>query len=756
MSDECPTSEGEVIPPTTLELPRAHALAALLGRGTVPFVRLIECRRHARLSDNAATESVVFEVDVERPQAPVHDIRRRERIAAIFTAADSRPPETLALRPDFPRVPHLNQTGREFPRSLCLYDRPWPEVAIRWTPATYIERIREWLRLTATGTLHQEDQPLEPLLFGDGLRIFLPADLLKDLEADQPDRLDIGPLGDQRQLRNLYAAKPTEGKPGQRSLRFVATTFRAQPQTHGIIRSTPRDLLQLHDFLTDGGIDLVGELRRRFKDWDSTQVRTAQLVLLVAFPLKRSAAGSPEKWELWVFMTTQTVREIGVAIGIWTDAGEHVGVLLRPDDVMRGADVPISVVSPYLEFSRETAAAAGGVIPDSRKTVVVGAGALGSQVIALLAKSGFGAWTVVDEDDLLPHNLARHALIGDCLGMPKAQGVSDLINSLYKGPSPAQPIVADVLSPGNEKDSLTHNYAAADLILDAAASVPVARHLALDVQSEARRVSVFLNPTGTDLIMLVEDRDRTLPLDVLEAQYYRAAATDPELAAHLAAAPGRLRYGRTCRDLTSTIPTHLVSMHAAIASQAIRRALESHDAAARVWRCDTTTMAVTPVEVRPAPTVRERLGDWTLVIDSYLRTKLASLRSSKLPNETGGVLIGMYDLIRRTLYVVDTVPSPPDSVEWPTLYVRGSERLLERVREFGDRSGGQLEYVGEWHSHPRGCPPHPSSDDFTVFSWLTDHMADAGLPALMAIIGDGDASNWFLGQVHPDTTWSFT
>ena len=32
-----------------------------------------------------------------------------------------------------------------------------------------------------------------------------------------------------------------------------------------------------------------------------------------------------------------------------------------------------------------------------------------------------------------------------------------------------------------------------------------------------------------------------------------------------------------------------------------------------------------------------------------------------------------------TIHVVDTILSPPDSKEWPTLYIRGSEGLLKQV-----------------------------------------------------------------------------
>ena len=36
------------------------------------------------------------------------------------------------------------------------------------------------------------------------------------------------------------------------------------------------------------------------------------------------------------------------------------------------------------------------------------------------------------------------------------------------------------------------------------------------------------------------------------------------------------------------------------------------------------------------------------------------------------------------------------------------------------------------------------------FSWLTENMADAGLPALMAIAGEGGIAAWFLGEMLRD------
>jgi len=50
--------------------------------------------------------------------------------------------------------------------------------------------------------------------------------------------------------------------------------------------------------------------------------------------------------------------------------------------------------------------------------------------------------------------------------------------------------------------------------------------------------------------------------------------------------------------------------------------------------------------------------------------------------------------------VVDALGSPPDSVEWPTAYIRGAQGLADRFAEINLTSGGTVEYVGEWAFAP--------------------------------------------------------
>lgn len=233
----------------------------------------------------------------------------------------------------------------------------------------------------------------------------------------------------------------------------------------------------------------------------------------------------------------------------------------------------------------------------------------------------------------------------------------------------------------------------------------------------------------------------------MELQFYREQITNPDLAGHFGPPEDRLRYGLSCRDLTSRMRQDLVALHAAIGSRALRRALASDSAAISLWRANPESMEVRRFDLKPTHAHRTAKGQWTVCIDEGLSSRLHALRKRKLPNETGGVLIGSFDLERSIVYAVDMLPSPPDSEEWPTVYIRGYKGLKSRVEEIGRGTDGQLEYIGEWHSHPAGCTCKPSDDDLQVFSWLADLMEPDGLPAVMMIAGDEGELATFVGTI---------
>lgn len=108
--------------------------------------------------------------------------------------------------------------------------------------------------------------------------------------------------------------------------------------------------------------------------------------------------------------------------------------------------------------------------------------------------------------------------------------------------------------------------------------------------------------------------------------------------------------------------------------------------------------------------------------------------------------MGSLDQENRIAYLVDVIPSPQDSVEWPTLYIRGKDGLESAASKVRDRTDNQLQSVGEWHSHPDGYGSEPSDDDRQVFGWLTEHAGRDSNPPVMIIAGQKDV-RIFVGSI---------
>lgn len=731
MPDGLLAPPGNPIAIEALTVPKARALVDVLKGGIVPFVSFVEARRAP------AGDVVVFDVEPEVPQRPGADIRRVERVAVTLFDSDDCMPETVALRGSFPRtVPHLNLRPAAEPwPSLCLYEERYPDLKLRWTAAGYLRRVHEWLSRTAQQILHQQDQRLEPFIIPSAIPLVIsPALLSTDWDEEG---IDLLRAGDERHTV-LIARRGAHGATGFRAIRI-----NVEPAVHGAILHEPRSLADLHTLLLSRGADLSAILRRRLTALQSRADLEARLVLVLTVPALRAAQGPVEAADVYAFVTAKTLRDIGVALDVWQAYGGRVGRVLAPDSTRTGADVEIGTLSPVVGLSREAAALVSGESPATRRVVAIGAGMLGSQVVTNLARSGYGDWTIVDHDHMLPHNLVRHQLGGLALGLPKATTVSDFLNTLFDGDAVARAVEGDVLRTAASAE-LRDAFAKAEVILDASASATVARHLAIDVESPARRVSLFLNPGGTDLVLLAEDERRDTRLDDLEMQFYRAITRDRELQDHLRPPGGRVRYGQSCRDVTVKIPQHRAAVASGIGAAGFRQYVTAPGPAIRMWRM-TADLGVRPIEIATAAVCSSTVGTWTVRTDQIVHGRLRALRAPALPSETGGILVGHHDMQRRILYVVDALPAPPDSEGRPVFFVRGSEGLQQRIRELEAMTAGALTYVGEWHSHPDGCSVLPSRDDEDVLTWLGKHLEVDGIPAVMSIVGEYEIAFYFGG-----------
>ncbi|SFN37991.1 integrative and conjugative element protein, VC0181 family [Bradyrhizobium sp. Rc3b] len=704
-------------------LARSFAEAVLAGIPATTFVEIKEDKATSYVG-------VHVEIDVERPQDLAHPIRAHEPIGILFPSLQGRP-AVLALRNDFPHTMHQNGVPEGMPFSLCVDDRPWSEARLTYTPTELSRLVQLWLAKAARGELHDPAQPPDPLFYDADMSLVLPRSVF---EAGSTISEFAGFVrADNQGL--VFALPSNEGRLGGVGLTVMA--FALPPQIMTSIRRLPRTLESLAAELAPTGLKLLDEIKERLKAWtgiaaDGARRMDGRLAIIVGLPVTTEGGRGADDFR--AFITANTAGEIGVLLGVLHANNSNVGkgyVRAFPEAPIAGVSLPVAPAQVHFAFDRDLAATiAGTETTDRRKVVLIGAGSLGSQLAMDLARQGAFEWTVVDGDALLPHNMARHALLADEIGAPKANALARQVSALLNEPQSA--IVASVLTPNaDQQTALDAAYAAASIIVDASASVGVARHLS-DLPFAARRVCAFFNPSGTAVVLLTEDARRNVTLRDLEAQYHRLLLTEPSLAKHLDVSQGGVRYSGSCRSLTNKIPATRAALLSALAAGGITEDLASDSAKLTIWTLGERG-SVKVVQREGEPVYRFTVGNWQVSYDRGFLVQLAALRDLRLPNETGGAFVGIADWSRSSLHLAHAFPEPEDSVSSRTRFERGVVGLAKSIDDVARRSMHQVRYLGEWHSHPRYASARPSETDIAQLAYLGAELAADGLPGLMAI-----------------------
>ena len=499
----------------------------------------------------------------------------------------------------------------------------------------------------------------------------------------------------------------------------------------------PRNMMELIELLRLGGIDLVSvlvdQLRLLFEDGQEPRERDG-ILLLVKLYRRRRRARAAEALETWAF-AIGSILDAAVATGHYAASGrgQPLGRLIEPRfDEAKACAVAVDALRTVREVDRTTAKFLSGLDPGSADpdVVLVGAGSLGSQLHNHLSRMGWGRWTLIDEDTVLPHNVVRHRVGEQAVGIPKALALH-CTNAVETPHNPVERVFTENFLSIGENEEMLGACRDADLILDVSTSIAVSRCLAVDLESSARRASLFLNPNGRDAVMLMEDAARSFPLDALESQYYRTVLRDCRLDRHIRQ-DKTFRYSAGCRDVTARIGQDDVALASALLARQIRSA-DDH-AAAAVWQ-QQTDGSVRRVEIPLSDVIRLEYDGWCFVLDCALLDHVGSLRHARLPAETGGVLIGYFDVSRRYVYVVDALSAPRDSTEREDAFIRGFADLRDEIHHIEARTGGQVGYVGEWHSHPDGAGVGMSEDDYELLQQIADEVRADGQPGVIMIVG---------------------
>ncbi len=730
---DLPISKGEI---GNLELSRAIGVYnAILNS---PYCTLIGIYRAG-----AGAEFIYFETKIQVGQYPVNDIRRREKIAIGFDKSDNQLPWVYVLRKDFPIVPHLNLMPDGFPKCLCIYDRPFEELKITWSPMRFIEDIRTWLSKTSNGILHQSDQPLEPFLIEDSGNIILPKAMQ---DREEIHIYEVPSIGNFKS--NFIARRnPIKGNTSP----FSAIIIKGAPQESGIISYSPKSFEDLDKFLVKVSIDFFAIIFQRLKELKSLNLKSIQSRLIVILILPKHGNNNPEvvSNDFYTFLSNDNLGSIGIKLKLWEVFENNYIDLLAPPSKEKFPEIVVSNLKPHFSFEPKMANILNGIDLESVKKnfVMIGVGALGSQIFMNMSRQGYGKWTLIDDDILLPHNLAKHALTYQGIGFSKAVVLSSLSNELLNDDSFSYAIASNILSV-NSENNLAHindKFSEADIVIDVAASIAVERSLANDSRlSQKRLISAFLNPNGSQLVVLAEDSKKDHKIDYLEICFYRELIINNALTDHFLAKSG-IRYSASCRDVTNTISQDNIGVFSAISSKVIKQIAEDPTQVVKVWKFTDGNNSLKTFNISTYQVFERVSEEWRIIYDQHFLDKIAELRIMKLPNETGGIIIGSFDMEYKKVFLVDTI-IPLDNLEYPTMFYRGKAGLnseLERIRE---TTSNMLTYVGEWHSHSKGYSTFPNKDDLSLLAWLNENMSIEGFPSLMLIIGDASEHSIYLSE----------
>ena len=681
-----------------------------------------------RSHDDTDSQCDELELDFEvvgLPQYRLIPVRNIEPITIYISNEETLP--IVTVRDDFPIVPHLNVHEDNVRKSLCYSDLGYHEIRHKLNGRFLLTCIENWFRKTSMNQLHRPDQPLEPFF------PYVNNVIVWNGQLGKP-YFDKYIVEDREFGKLMY-----QSSDGNYSAVF---SLPVPPDFSNLIHNMPQTLLELpcsfknYDTIITWLTDLLSIVRfpkiyNKYFRQERNSLLACKVLINIAIPKQRTDRAPIETFDLRSFVIDKSLKDIltdyGLSLnGSKLEPSKHTGG--------NGANIAITPFIVHLAQSKLKCRCANLVdeADGEKHFSLVGVGAIGSHILNNCLRSGYGKWTIIDHDYFWPHNIARHVLTSNDIGYSKVKSL-EKVASHIQSDSDLVAIASDVFRKDN---SVIVAFGQSDIILDASASIAVERHLALDVQSDARRISCFLNPQGTATIMLLESVDRSARLDLLEMQYYRELLKNEKYSDHMSL-PETMVYSGTCRSISSRISQDNISLSAALCCKAIKLHTSNTNGEIIIWT--HATDSVEKESFMADKWITHEQGGWKIELSLSLLGEMRTDREKALPNETGGVLIGAYDIARKRIYVVYQVRAPEDSISSPTSFIRGCANLPERLKYIHETTLDNLTYIGEWHSHP-SVNTQRSADDVKLHKAIVGYNRENCLPGCMMILGTDNFS----------------
>jgi hypothetical protein len=675
------------------------------------------------------------------------DIRRNEPIILLLERQNYpyKAPLAWSNRRDFPKecLPHLNPKPPGNPASFCLHRGSIDTWFSEHSIIEFIQRIQSWLEDAASDRLIRKEDGFEVTRIDDfsGYCIYESTQFQDKVKKEwKSNRNNSGFCFVPYVLLNNSEKEPF-------TTRKYTFTLRKE-----------------YSLLTDKIPNKIIELNKEINAYHTENNRSdCYLYGILAWPpkneiYKRFFADLPESLDQLITLSDKIDIPLKKALHSFFANNLHLMagipitlVIPRPQKVLKtNSDLELlnfiiywdnqtkslkdeklleSKVSPMVQRSPLTLKLAREIshLPsdfDIGKILFLGCGAIGSKLALHILKSGqTRKITFIDNDDLSSHNLVRHGLLNEGLGINKALAMKDVVEKLYSADKDAISVnaindnIVNVFLGGNHEIFCQHSW-----IIDATASTMIRNvitHEKLPSSLSICRCEIaddgklgFLsiegsnrNPRLDDILLFILD----LAIDHSRISNWLKSTkiqrdSNPETILE------EISIGMSCSSETMKIADDTVSFHASLFSQGFRKYTQNtvtkKHGFLQISFNDIdreTNYIVRSYEIPPVSVIlAENDKKWQIRVKADAREQLMQCLHKSGRNETGGVLIGQMDPKKMIVYITRILPAPPDSKCWPIAFERGILDVPEDVKKITELSGGMIDYVGEWHTHPGG------------------------------------------------------
>ena len=691
------------------------------------------------------TEVIVFEF-ICHSVPPINSagINYRERLALEISKDDTLLIKVLALRKNFPILPHQNYARHGCPKDLCLYFEPADVVNRTWTAQNLLFRIKNWIVNSSLGILHAYDQPLENQFFESQYELVLPWDYLEKAAKNSVGNLAIDRIVTRSNSTETIIVSESNN-PNFKPFKIVKLFL---PKiVHGQIYVHPSSLEELHDYMATHRLDFHKAMRDALiplVEGGYSPAPGEMTFFLLHIPLCRQEHLEPEKMQIIGLVCLKNIGEIGKSLGFLFDMEDNQDTKKYFTTMIIGGKNPpildeswrqteISPVSILFNNNPSKSRLQSGLSSEGPNGIIVGVGALGSTILDFWLRSGWGKWTIVDNDHIKPHNLSRHIATAEHIGLSKVDTLARIADCIIGGANPVSPIEVDALKLLEEQyENKTKD---ADLVLDFSTTLSYPRAASIK-RNLPRHISGFVTPSANAGVILAEDKSRECSMLTVEGQYYRALISHGWGENHLTGNNGKFWSGASCRDASLVMPYSKIALFSALICERIQKIYDTSEGEIVIFERSDDNGEINIHSYQARKEVKVERGNFTVSYDDGLYEKFMQMRLTNLPNETGGILLGYYDFNIGRIVIVDALPAPRDSISERNTFVRGIEGQSKIVENINKKTANVVGYIGEWHSHPDGSSSFPSKDDIIQLCGLSSSLAEEGLPAIQLIVSE--------------------